>query len=110
MGDVIRYVQTATISTGGTYETFYIHDPSGKPSRVGLIAASLESGTQTGVVQISIGNDVSNTVMIERFAFTANNPSVALNPNFVIQPGMVIRFAFGSITAGDVARIAVVGH
>lgn len=110
MGDVIRYVQTATISTGGTYETFYVHDPRGKPSRVGLISASLESGTQTGVVQISIGNDITNTAMIERFAFTANNPCVALNPNFVIQPGMVIRFKFSNITGGDVARISVVGH
>lgn len=110
MGDAIKFVQTATISTGGTYEIVYTHDPRGKPSRVGLIAARIASGTQTGVVSIRFGNDPLNMVELERFSFTANNPSVTLYPEFVIYPGQVISFHFSTITAADTICVAIGGH
>jgi len=110
MGDAIKFVQTATISTGGTMQIVYTHDPRGKASRVGLLSAYIASGTQTGDVSIKYGNDITNTVEIGNGSFTANDPSVTLNPNFVIHPGQVIIFDFATITAGDVVRIMVGGH
>ena len=110
MGDAIKFVQTATISSGGTYQIIYSHDPRGKPSRVGIISAYIASGTQTGDVSIKYGNDITNTVEIGNGSFTASDPSVVLEPNFVIHPGQVIIFDLATITAGDVVRVMVGGH
>lgn len=110
MGDAIKFVQTATISSGGTYEIVYTHDPRGKPSRVGLIAARISAGTQTGIVSIRFGNDPTNMVELERHAFTASNPSVSLDPSLVLYPGQVISFHFSTITAGDTIVVAIGGH
>lgn len=110
MGDAIKFVQTATIPSGGTAQIVYIHDPKGKASRVGILAAYLASGTQTGDVSIKYGNDITNTVEVGNGAFTASDPSVVLHPNFVIHPGQVIIFDFSTVTAGDVARILIGGH
>ena len=110
MGDAIKFVQTATISSGGTLQIVYTHDPRGKSSRVGLISAYIASGTQTGRVDIQYGNDIVNTVEIGNGTFTANDPSVVLEPNFVIHPGQVVIFNFSAITAADVVRVMVGGH
>jgi len=110
MGEAIKFVQTATISTGGTLQIVYTHDPKGKSSRVGLISAYIASGTQTGDVSIQYGNDITNPVEIGNGAFTTSDPSVVLNPNFVIHPGQCIIFNFATITAGDVVRVMVGGH
>ena len=66
MGDAIKFVQTATISSGGTYQIVYTHDPKGKASRVGLISAYIASGTQTGDVSIKYGNDILLTELARR--------------------------------------------
>lgn len=111
MGDAIKFVQTATISTGGTFQFVYTHDPKGKPSKVGIIAVELRSGTQTGDVSIKYGNDISQTVEVGNGAFTASDPSVVLlDPGFVIHPGQVIIADLATITAGDEARFLVGGH
>jgi len=110
MGDVIKFVQTATISSGGTYEILYTHDPKGKPSRVGLIACSITAGTQTGASQITYGNDPSNVVILSRHAHTASNPSNVVEPNIVIQPGQCIKFNLTGVTAADTVVCMVEGH
>ena len=110
MGDAIKFVQTATISTGGTLQIVYVHDPKGKPSRVAIISAYLASGTRTGAVSVKYGNDITNTVELGNGTFTANDPSVVLEPELVIYPGQVIIFDLTTITAGDVARVMIGGH
>ena len=110
MGDAIKFVQTATISTGGTLQIVYTHDPKGKSSKVGVISAYIASGTQTGKVSVKYGNDITNTVEIGNGVFTANDPSVVLSPDFVVHPGQVILFDFSTMVAGDVVRVMVGGH
>ena len=110
MGDAIKFVQTATISSSGALQIVYSHDPRGKSSRVGLISAYIASGTQTGRVNIQYGNDITNTVEIGNGTFTASDPSVVLEPNFVIHPGQVVIFNFAAVTGGDVVRVMVGGH
>ena len=110
MGDAIKFVQTATISSSGTYQIIYTHDPRGKSSRVGLVSFYIASGVQTGNVSVKYGNDTLNTVEIGNGVFTANDPSVVLEPNFVIHPGQNIIFNFAAITGGDVVRVMVGGH
>ena len=110
MGDAIKFVQTATISSSGTFQIVYTHDPRGKASRVGILSANIASGTQTGDVSIKYGNDITNTVEIGNGTMSAANPAVTLNPNFVIHPGQCLVFDFTTITAGDVVRVMVGGH
>ena len=110
MGDAIKFVQTATISTGGTLQIVYTHDPTGKASKVGVISAYVASGTQTGDVSIKYGNDITNTVEIAGGQLSSSSPSLVFSPNFVIHPGQVIIFDLATITAGDVVRVMVGGH
>lgn len=109
MGDAIAY-QGQTAVGSGSQSFIYIHNPKGKASKIGIIAAHIASGTQTGVVEISIGGDSTNPVLIYRGSFTAAAPYVRLDPNYVIQPGQIIKIAFSSITAGDVVRCFIGGH
>lgn len=110
MGEAVKFVQTATIPTGGALQISYVHDPKGKASRVGIISTYLAAGTQTGAVSIRYGNDITNTVEIGNGTFTANDPSVTIHPNFVIHPGQVITIHFTTVTANDTARVVIGGH
>jgi len=110
MGDVLKFVQTATISSGGTLEILYTHDPKGKPSRVGLIACSITAGTQIGASNISYGNDPTNMVVLSRHAHTPTGLSNVVQPDIVIQPGQVIKFNMTGVTAGDTVVTMVEGH
>ena len=110
MGATIAFNARTAVSTGGTVTFSYVHDPKGKSSRVGIIACALASGTQTGAVRIYYGNDPANAVEIGNGTFTASDPTVTLNPNFVIHPGQVIVAIFSTVTAGDVAAFFVGGH
>jgi len=88
-----------------------MHDPKGKASRVGIIACTLASGTQTGSVSIRYGNSVGSAVEIGNGVFTANEPSVVIHPGFVIHPGQVIVAVFSStVAAGDVCTLTIGGH
>ncbi len=98
------------VPTGGEIIFEYVHPPDGKPSRVGLIAAHISAGTQTGKLCIRYGNDLSTALEIHKDVFTANDPSVAISPNFVIQPGQVIRIWLWDVTAGDTVRAFIEGH
>jgi len=111
MGDSIKY-EARTAAPGGAALTLsYMHDPKGKPSRVGIIATSLASGTQTGSVSIRYGNSVGSAAEIGNGTFTAADPSVVIHPNFVIHPGQVILAVFSStVTAGDICTFTVGGH
>lgn len=110
MGDAIAYHGRTAVNSGGSHTFTYIHDPKGKPSRVGIIAAAIESGTQTGDVAIYFGGSPENDVQIHGDAFTANDPYTIINPNFVIHPGQSIRIVFSTITAGDVIECFIGGH
>jgi len=110
MGDVIKFVQTATISSGGTYEILYTHDPKGKPSRIGLIACSITAGTQTGSSCILYGNDPTNMVCLSHHPHTPTDYSNVVEPNMVIQPGQCIKFSLRTVTAGDTIVCMVEGH
>jgi len=110
MGDVIKFVQTATISSGGTLEILYTHDPKGKASRVGLISVSIVAGTKTGRSCIFYGNDPTNMVCISTHAHTATNYTNVCEPDIVIQPGQVIKMYLQNVTAGDSVVIMVEGH
>jgi len=110
MGDVIKFVQTATISSGGTLEILYTHDPKGKPSRVGLIALSITAGTKTGRSCIFYGNDPNNMVCISTPAHTAASYSNTIAPDIVIQPGQCIKFYLQDCTAADTVVVMVEGH
>jgi len=109
MGDVIKWVQTVT-ANGGALEFLYTHDPKGKASRVGLIAFSIRSGTQTGASCISYGNDPLNVVCLNHHSHTASDYSNVVEPDIVIQPGQVIKISASSVTAGDVVVAMVEGH
>jgi len=110
MGDVIKFVQTATISSGGTLEILYTHDPKGKPSRVGLIALSITAGTKTGRSCIFYGNDPNNMVCLQTHEHTATAYSNTYEPDIVIQPGQCIKFYAQTVTAGDTVVVMVEGH
>lgn len=111
MGDVIKFVQTATINgAGGALEIIYTHDPKGKPSRVGLIALSITAGTKTGRSCIFYGNDPSNMVCLQTHAHTANDYTNYVDPDIVIQPGQVIKFYAQNVTAGDTVVVMIEGH
>ena len=110
MGAPVKFTQTAVISSGGAQTISYVHDPQGKASRIGVIAAHIASGTQTGMVAFYYGNDLTNAVMIHRQALTATTPYAVTYPEFVIYPGQVIAISFSGVTAGDVARVHIGGH
>jgi len=111
MGDAIKY-EARTAAPGAVALTLtYTHDPKGKPSRVGIIACSLASGTQTGSVSIRYGNSPGTVAEIGNGTFTANDPSVVIHPNFVIHPGQIIQAVFSAtVMAGDIATLTVGGH
>ena len=109
MGADVKFHGRTAVGTGGSATFSYNHDPKGKSSRVGIIACAIDSGTQTGAVRIYYGND-GNLVEIGNGTFTAADPSVTLNPNFVIHPGQTIRAVFSSVTAADVVSMFIGGH
>jgi len=110
MGDVIKFVQTATIPTGGSIQILYTHDPQGKPSRVGLLAMSITQTAQVGASCILYGNDPANMICLSHHAHTPADYSNVIHPNFVIQPGQVIKFYIRDATAGDTVVIMMEGH
>ena len=109
MGAAIAFHGRTAVPTGGSVTISYTHDPKGKASRVGIIAAAIDSGTQTGALRLFYGND-ANGIEIGNGTFTANDPSVVLDPNFVIYPGQTIRAVFSTVTAGDVVSLFIGGH
>lgn len=109
MGADIKFHGRTAVPTGGSVTLSYTHDPKGKASRVGIIACAVDSGTQTGAVRIYYGNDPAG-VEIGNGTFTAADPSVRLDPNFVIHPGQTIRAIFSNVTAGDVVSMFIGGH
>jgi len=109
MGADIKFHGRTAVPSGGSVTLSYTHDPKGKASRVGIIACSVDSGTQTGSVRIYYGNDTTG-VEIGNGTFTASDPVVRLDPNFVIHPGQTIRAVFSTVTAGDVVSFFVGGH
>ena len=110
MGADIRYHGRTAVGTGGSVTLSYTHDPKGKASRVGIIACAVDSGTQTGSVRIYYGNSAGSLVEIGNGTFTASDPSVRLDPNFVIHPGQTIQAIFSTVMAGDVVSMFVGGH
>jgi len=111
MGDVIQFAFGPMAYPGTDLIITYIHPREAKPSRVGLIAAHLSSGTQTGKVCIRYGNaDIATAPEIHKDVFTAAEPSVAISPNFVIQPGQSIFIWIWDVTAGDNVRAFIEGH
>jgi len=109
MGDVIKWVQTVT-ANGGALEFLYTHDPKGKPSRVGLMALSINAGAKTGRSCIFYGNDPVNMVCVQTHEHTATAYSNACEPDIVIQPGQCIKFYAQNVTAGDTVVCMVEGH
>jgi len=109
MGDVIKWVQTVT-ANGGALQFLYTHDPKGKASRIGLIALSINAGTQTGRSCIFYGNDPTNMVCIQTHEHTTAAYSNACEPDIVIQPGQCIKFIASNVTAGDTVVAMVEGH
>jgi len=111
MGAPIQY-EARTAAPGGAALTLsYTHDTKGKASRVGIIACTLASGTQTGAVSIRYGNSPGTAAEIGNGTFTAADPSVVIHPNFVIYPGQTITAIFSStVTAGDVCTLTIGGH
>lgn len=110
MGDAIKFVQTATISSGGTLEILYTHDPKGKASRVGLIACSIVAGTKTGRSCLFYGNDPLNMVCLNTHEHTATAYSNTYEPDIVIQPGQCIKLYMQNVTAGDSVVFMIEGH
>ena len=109
MGEKVRAAHTA-IAGATTYTWVYIH-PFDKPSsRIGIIAAELDSGTQTGVVTFEYGEDLAGCTEIHRSSLTATVPATSMSPNFVIHPGQVIRVVFTTITVADRVKIFIGGH
>ena len=109
MGADIKYHARTVVSSGGTVTLSYAHDPKGKASRVGIIACAVDSGTQTGSVRIYYGND-NTGIEIGNGTFTAADPTVRLDPEFVIYPGQTITAIFSNVTAGDVVSLFIGGH
>ena len=112
MGDVIAAAfGPIAIGPTGALILSYIHPPKGKPSRVGLITVHLQSGTQTGKLCIRYGPaDIATAAEIHKDVFTANDPSVCINPNFVIQPGQAIYIWVWDVTQNDVLIAFIEGH
>lgn len=112
MGAVIRYHARTAVPTGGSATFSYTHDTGkdAKPSRIGLIATAIDSGTQTGSVRIYYGNSPGSLVEIGNGTFTANDPSVIVEPQFVIYPGQTIEVRFSGVTAGDQVSMFIGGH
>lgn len=111
MGQIVSAAFGPMAVPGAGNHTFiYSHPADGKPSRIGLIAANISAGTQTGKVTFSYGNDVSTALEIEKGVFTAAQPSYGFEPGIVIQPGQVILIHMYDITAGDTIRAYVEGH
>lgn len=112
MGDVIKAAYgPVAVGPTGTLIWEYKHPPTSKPSRVGLITVHLQSGTQTGKCCIRYGNaDIATAPEIHKDTFTANDPSVCINPNFVIQPGQNIYIWVWDVTQNDVLIAFIEGH
>lgn len=111
MGDSIKYAAgPASVGAAGTFSFTYVHDPSGKPSKIDTIQAAIASGTQTGVVRISRGNDITTVREISRSSLTAAAPSHRIEGNFVIFPGQVISIDFSGVTAADTVHCYIGGH
>ena len=111
MGEAVKYHARTAVAAAATAQSFtYTHDPKGKPSRIGIIACAVDSGTQTGSVRIYYGNSAGSMVEIGNGTFTAADPTVVLEPNFVIHPGQVIVATYTNITAGDVISMFIGGH
>lgn len=107
----IQYHARTAVASAATAQSFsYVHDPKGKPRRVGIIACAIDSGTQTGSVRIYLGNSAGSMVEIGNGTFTASDPCVVLEPNFVIYPGMVITATYTVTTAGDIISMFIGGH
>lgn len=109
MSKAVKYHERTAVPTGGALTFLYIHDPKESASKVGIIAAALESGTQTGRVQFFYG-EFGNDTQIHDDVFTADEPYTVMNPNFVIFPGQTIRIVFSGVTAGDIAEVHIGGH
>jgi len=111
MGDVISFAYGPTAYPGTDVIITYTHPRHARPSRVGLIAAHLSSGTQTGKVCIRYGQgDLASVPEIHKDVFTAAAPSVAIDPGVVIQPGQSIYVWIWDVTAGDDVRVFIEGH
>ena len=112
MGEIIDFqVGPRPVAGAGEEIISYIHDPKGKASRVGLITVHLAAGTQTGKLCIRYGSgDVLHCPEIHKDVFTADEPSVCINPNFVIQPGQRIHLWVWDVTAGDIIMARIEGH
>ena len=109
MGHRVAVAQTAICSTG-THTYVYTHPFDVQASRIGIIAAELDSGTQTGVVTFEYGEDLAGCTEIHRSSLTAASPGTSINPNFVIHPGQVIRIIFSNVTSGDRVKLFIGGH
>lgn len=112
MGDVVAWAFGPKAIAGAGEEVFtYTHPADAKPSRIGLITVHLSAGTQTGKVCIRYGRaDLANCPEIHKDVFTANDPSVCINPNFVIQPGQNIYIWLWDVTANDTVMGFIEGH
>lgn len=111
MGEAIMFHARTAVGTAATAQSFtYTHDPRSKPSRVGLIACTVDSGVQTGSVRIYYGNSEGALVEIGNGVFTAADPKVRIDPNFVIHPGQVIKATYTVDTAGDMISMFIGGH
>lgn len=111
MGDVIALAfGPIAIPGAGTFTYDYVHPSDAKPSKIGRIACHLSAGTQTGKVEMRYGPDPTNACGFYTDTFTANDPTVSIDPQIVIQPGQAIRLLFTQVTAGDTLRINIEGH
>jgi len=112
MGDVIKAAfGPIAVPPTGTVIWSYVHPPQGKASRVGLITVHLMSGTQTGKICIRYGNaDIDSVPEIHKDTFTALDPSVTINPNFVIQPGQAIYLWMWDLVQNDIIIGFIEGH
>lgn len=109
MGAKVHAAHTA-IAGATSYTWVYVHPFDQPSSRIGIIAAELDSGTQTGKVTFEYGEDLAGCTQIHQSSLTATDPATSYKPNFVIHPGQVIRIVFSTITAGDRIKCYVGGH
>ena len=111
MGEAVKYHARTAVAAAATAQSLtYTHDPKGKASRIGIIACAVDSGAQTGSVRIYLGNSAGAMVEIGNGTFTAADPTVVLEPNFVLHPGMVITATYTITTAGDIISMFIGGH
>ena len=112
MGDVIAAAfGPIAVNPTGVVIWSYIRPPKGRASRVGLITVHLMSGTQTGKICIRYGPaDIATAPEIHKDVFTANDPAVTINPNFVIQPGQAIYLWMWDLVTGDIIAGFIEGH